>query len=466
VSLAITGQNFTPDSVACWNCSSQQFNYLPTAYRSSTKLNVTIPGSLRVAAASLSISVFDASTNSSSRNSLPFTVLAPPTSNSTTVSVLNLSGLDMGWDATHQMLYVSTAAFDPVYPNSIVAVNPTTSTISKSQFAGSEPAFLDVSAGEQYLYVGYDGETNETRLSLPGLDSPLRWTLTNATPGGAFFAGDLKAAPEDPDITAVALFDPDYIPGSAGVVIFDGATRLPSALLPGFAGPGPIAEDYNVLAWGNSDAVLASAQNDNLDLQPLYTIAVNSSGATFLNAYPNFNAQDDEIHSDFGTGLIYSDDGNVADPVSGAIVGDLKASGLVATDATLHRVFILGQTSAQSGSDNYTVESFDDKGFTAVSSLALSGIYGAPFSMVRWGSSGLALLTTDGLLYIVQDATFVSSAAAAGGVHGKSSENVKMLWKRPSKLAIARALRHRPPFAAGQRPVTLTELLGSAARAH
>lgn len=48
----------------------------------------------------------------------------------------------------------------------------------------------------------------------------------------------------------------------------------------------------------------------------------------------------------------------------------------------------------------------------------------------------------------------------------KSRENVKMSWKRPSKQAIARALRHRAPFAAGQRPVTLTELLGSAARTH
>lgn len=174
VSVVITGQNFTPDSVACWNCSPQQSNYLPTAYVSTTKLNVTIPASVLSAAGPLSISVFDASTNSFSRNSLPFTVLAPPTSSSTTVSVLNLSGLDMGWDATHQMLYVSTGTLDPVYPNSIVALDPATATIAKTQFVGSEPAFLDVSADGQYLYVGYDGETNETRLSLPGLDSPLR----------------------------------------------------------------------------------------------------------------------------------------------------------------------------------------------------------------------------------------------------------------------------------------------------
>lgn len=461
VSMTITGENFSPDSTACWNCDFLNFNFLPTTYLSETQLNVTIPAQVLATAGVLSINSFDANASSFSRSALPFTVLAAPASNSTAVSVLNLNGMAMSWDAAHQMLYVATADFDPASPNSIVAIDPTTATITKTQFAGSEPVLLDVSSGGKYLYVGYDGETNEARLALPGLDSPLRWTLANELPGSAYYAGDLRAAPQNPDVTAVTLFDPDIEPVAVGgVVIFDGASRLPNAL-PGWAELGNDGKEYNVLAWGNSDAVLASAQNDDVGLLPLYTIAVNSSGATFLNTYPNFNEAGAEIHSDFGTGLVYSDGGKIADPVSGAIVGSLNASGLVAPDATLHRVFILGQTSAQSGSDNYTVESFDDKAFTPVSSLTLNSISGAPFSMVRWGNSGLALLTTDGLLYIVQDATFVSSAVAAGGVHGRPSENVKMLWKRPSKLAIARALRHRPPFVAGQRPLTLTELLRS-----
>jgi hypothetical protein len=118
VTLTLTGQNFSPDSVACWNCGFLQFNFVPTTYVSATQLNVTIRATAMVTAGSLSISSFDANTNSFSANALPFMVYPPPASSSTTVSVLNLNGLDMTWDATHQMLYVATADIDPAYPNS------------------------------------------------------------------------------------------------------------------------------------------------------------------------------------------------------------------------------------------------------------------------------------------------------------------------------------------------------------
>jgi hypothetical protein len=143
--------------------------------------------------------------------------------------------------------------------------------------------------------LGFDGETNEARLALPGLDSPLRWTLANDLPGSAYYAGDLRAAPQNPDVTAVTLFDPDIEPVAVGgVVIFDGASRLPNTL-PGAAGRGNNGNNYSVLAWGNSDAVLASAENDgvvsNSEYEPLYTLAINSSGATLLGTYQNFNPE-------------------------------------------------------------------------------------------------------------------------------------------------------------------------------
>jgi hypothetical protein len=86
--------------------------------------------------------------------------------------------------------------------------------------------------------------------------------------------------------------------------------------------------------------------------------------------------------------------------------------------------------------------------------------------MVRWGSSGLALLTTDGLIYLVQDAMFVSSSAASSQVRAANSEDIKMRWKQPTRPAIARALRHRGPFAVAPKPLTLTQLLAAAPHNH
>ena len=38
-----------------------------------------------------------------------------------------------------------------------------------------------------------------------------------------------------------------------------------------------------------------------------------------------------------------------------------RVVGLAAPDSSLNRVFILGQTSAQAGTNNYTIQSFDEK---------------------------------------------------------------------------------------------------------
>jgi len=81
---------------------------------------------------------------------------------------------------------------------------------------------------------------------------------------------------------------------------------------------------------------------------------VNDSGPSLLGVYPSFNSMGDELHSDFGTGLVYSDDGKVADPVTGTIIGSYPASGLVVPDSSHSKVFILVQIFSQSQSNYYT----------------------------------------------------------------------------------------------------------------
>ena len=98
----------------------------------------------------------------------------------------------------------------------------------------------------------------------------------------------------------------------------------------------------------------------------------------------------------FGTGLIYSDCGNVANPTTLATVGTYNAGGLLVPDSSLNRVFILGQTSAQANTNNYTIESFNQTAFTPVSSITLNNLQGIPFAFSRWGASGLAVLNGDG----------------------------------------------------------------------
>jgi hypothetical protein len=98
----------------------------------------------------------------------------------------------------------------------------------------------------------------------------------------------------------------------------------------------------------------------------------------------------------------------------------------------LDRVFILGQTAAQANTSNYTIESFDEKAYNPVSSITLNNLMGSPIQLVRWGTAGLAVLTfrdpnnnMPGMLYLIQDTTFVSSSRADVSELSKPHELVK-----------------------------------------
>jgi hypothetical protein len=446
VTVTVTGNNFTQDSTACWACNYLQFRFLPTSYVSAQQLQVTIPANLMASSGQLPISVFDTNTNLFSSNSLSFIVDLVSTGATTQVTILDIAGLAMAWDAGSGLLYVGTADYDGRYSDSIVSIKPTDGSVANSQTVASGPYLLNVSADGQYLYAGFAGATEITRFQLPGLGSPLTWPLTNSSVSSAiYWAGDVKVAPVSPHTTAVTLFnyvsDPDE---TGGVVIYDDNVQRPD-FIPGWGGGGQTSSTvYDTLAWSSTDQTLTGASASGYNGGPLSEFQVTQSGASFLAAgTASFNKG--EIHSDFGTGLVYSDDGNVANPTTQAIAGTYGASGLVAPDSSLNRVFILGQTSAQANTNDYTLQSFDQKAYTPVSSIVIKNLQGTPLELVRCGASCLALLTTtgsdgsQGRLYLIHDASFVSSNAQQ--VVAKSQELVQQRSRRISKSDIFRMLR-------------------------
>jgi hypothetical protein len=445
VSVTINGNNFTPDSTACWHCNWAQSQYLPTNYVSSHQLTATIPAGLLASPGSFPISVFDSGSNLVSTDSQAFTVTSASVSGSAQVEAIDLAGFAMAWDPHSARLYVGTADFDGAYPNSIVAVDGESGSIVKAQTVGADPYVLSVSANGQYLYTGFYGATTLTQLTLPELGSPLTWSLSNPSSSQVYWAGDLKAAPVNPHTTAVTLFA-NYIdpPEEGGVVIYDDNVLRPN-FTPGWAGGGL---PYYTLAWSPSDQFLTAAAAAG----PLYELQINPSGAALLGTGSDnsFNTEYAEIHSDFGTGLIYSDDGNVADPATQAIVGTYHASGLLAPDSSLNRVFILGQTAAQANTNSFTIQSFDEKAYTPVSSVTVEKLWGSPIQMVRCGTSGLAIMTinedgsgTPGMIYLVQDSTFVSHVQKDVSRSSKSQELVQQRWKRITKADIAKMMKAR-----------------------
>lgn len=445
VTVTIKGTDFTQDSAACWNCNYLQFQFLPTTFVSPEQMDVRVPTSMLANPGQLPISVFDTSSNLFSSDSLSLLVTsATGLGSGTQISPVGLAGLAMAWDPSSGLLYVGTAEYDGAYPNSIVAIDGKAGSIVKTQTVGSNPDILSLSASGQYLYVAYAGATTMTQLQLPGLGSALTWALNNSQSSAVYWAGDMKAAPQSPHTTAVILFDLTSSPSeTGGVVVHDDDVDRPS-FVPGW---GTTTLVFDTLAWGPSDQILTGALTSGYNGGPLSEFQVSQLGAALLaTGTASFNKG--ELHSDFGTGLIYSDDGNVADPTTQAIVGSYNASGLVAPDSSLNRVFILGQTAAQAGTSNFTIESFDEKAYTLASSITLQNLLGSPIELARWGTSGLAVLTmnqggsgSQGMLYLVQDTTFVSNAQEVVSSLSRPQELVQRRWKRITKAEIVKMVQ-------------------------
>jgi hypothetical protein len=448
VTLTINGTNFTPDSTVYLAKGPLLPTYLPTTYVSSNQLVATITADWLASPGTLPISVYDSGSNLYSGDTLTFTITSPSVTGSTTqVNEINLGGFALASSPASNLVYAATTDVDGSYPNSVVAVNGQTGTVAQSQPVSCNPFVLALSASAQYLYVGYYGATILTQLPLPAMSPPLNWSLSNPSSSDVYVAGDIKAAPVSPHTTAVTLFNMNLQPvEDGGLVIYDDDVERPD-FLGGWGstvGPGT----YFTLAWGPTDEVLTAAGEGG----PLFGLQVSPAGVTYLatGSDNSFNQCGGEIHSDFGTGLIYSDCGNVANPTTLATVGTYNAAGLLIPDSSLNRVFILGQTSAQANTNNYTIQSFDQKAFTPVSSITLSNLEGSPFAFSRWGASGLAvLMETDlntsvpGMLYLIQDSTFVSSASKAELGVSKRQESVRQRWKRVTKSDLLKMLQAR-----------------------
>jgi hypothetical protein len=205
-------------------------------------------------------------------------------------------------------------------------------------------------------------------------------------------------------------------PAEGGITIFD--NDLPRPTRANGVG-GSFGGDYQSLQWGMDASNLFGA-----DLTDFHTLSVTSSGVTPVADYPlgEYSLTPYvHIHFDSSTGYVYADDGRIINPATGNIVANLNNSGFVVPDSSTNRIFLLNQTTSQIGSANYTIESFDQTTFAPISSTVIPNIQGAPQSFIRWGTSGLALVTfirntasyPSGMLYILNDSTIVSASNAS-----------------------------------------------------
>ena len=242
-----------------------------------------------------------------------------------------------------------------------------------------------------------DGAASVQRLTLPNLGTDVTVGLGSHLAYGPYFAADLQASPAS-DGTVAVLRDVfrTFPPEIGGVVIYDDATARPNAL----CGVGQVCgctgdfdDEFDSIHWNADGSVMFAANNG--DGFTFYTIPVTASGFGKVNDYQlPFNAAGITIHYDPVTKYVYEDNGMIIDPIAGVSVGRLgnpRASGLPVADGALGKAFVL-QT-PRSGSDPFTLTSFDIQKLTPIATATISNVVGAASHFIRWGSDGLAFTT-------------------------------------------------------------------------
>lgn len=414
--ITATGWNFLPSSVVMWNGSA-----VPTSYMSSTTITAQVSAADLQAEGSATVKVVNPPPGGGWSEGVTVMIGAPG------VTVINVVPNDLAWDPVNQVIYLS-------FQNMVQALNPATGAFGASAVVENGPSVLSVSQTSKYLYVGESNAPTLQVMTLPNLGNGSTIQLGSDPYWGPLYALDLQAAPNSDDTVAVVRGTPASSPAEVGgVIIYQNGTALPDVLC-GFGAMNCLntSQLFDTIQWKSDGTQMYAANNETTGFD-FYTIPVTSSGFGAVTDYPGllpgFYLR---IHYDATTGYVYDDDGYVVDPSNGTVAEIFPASGLVIPDGKLGKFFILGQTQQESGTSTYTLESFDIQQFTPIDTLTIPNVIGFPTNLIRWGTNGLAFITStetppsEGATYIVSS-SFVSGSESANGM--SPAENVHRTWK-------------------------------------
>lgn len=384
--LTVNGTHFTASSVVHFNGSA-----LTTTFNSASKLSATIPAAAIASGGAAQVVVVDPNGTSNPSSffvgagagigtggtSFAFTTIAQSSNN-------------LIFDPVHQVFFISVPSTASGLGNTVTALDLSGNKIS-SQFAGSDPNVLGLSDDGQFLYAGINGAGRAQRFSLPSFTPDISYSLGTTNQFGPAAALDLQVAPGAAHTAAFATGSATSSFVQDGVVVFDDATQRTNRAFTAASS----------IQWGAGNTTLLGADSFGSDL---LVMAVDANGVTGLHDFFSFT-QSTRVHFSAATGFAYGNDGHVADPATGTVVGSFavvppSATNLMIPDSSLGKAFFLSQTQ-NAGLTTVTLQSFNLTSFALLNSITIPNLNGTVQTLVRWGSNGLAFSTSKGQIVLL-----------------------------------------------------------------
>ena len=392
--LTVTGTNFAQGDTVEWTIAP-----LASKFVSTTEMTAQVTNDYIVTATSATI-IVQPPVPYSLNFGADVTVTDPPPPGTAgfTASTATVQANDMAWDPVSQRIYLSVAGTNPTSPNTITALNPVNAQFDASISAGSGADRLAVSSDGSWLYAGIDAAGTVQRFTVPGLARDITIPLGAASVSHPNYAFALEAAPGSPNTIAVSQASSSRDAGA--VVIYDGSTPRSAGVAP----VGGVLVPLGSLAWSANAANLYASYDQYSD-NTLYVLAVNSTGAQFVQTDmfdpPGQSYTLGSVHYSALTGYIYSSDEQILSPSTDKVINRLPLAAVdggfaysrprLTLDDNLGMAWIVGQPA---NSTQYVIEAFDLKTYALLGSISIPNVVGSPVKLIRWGSNGLAFLTT------------------------------------------------------------------------
>lgn len=361
--LTVHGTGFLRTSVVRWNGQPRV-----TRFISSSRLEANVTAADVAAAGTAAVTVHTPGGGTSAARQVTIRPVGPATV--TSAFTLPRSVNDIVYDPRTDRIYASEGISPEGRRGSMVlAIDPNTGTVTDSVPVGDMPGQLALSDDGTALWVAVDGSGQVRRLDLPELALGMSFST------GTERVEDMAVMPGQPGTLAIALMSTCCTPRHEGVAIYDHGVRR-AQMTPEHMGS-------NMIAFGESAAVLYGESTEGAGFR---TMRVGPGGVSVV--------RETEIgrtgwHMQYASGRVYTSGGGVIDPGRHELVGAMGAWGYaVAADAALGRAFFADDEVG-------IVRAYDLNTFQPLGEVTVGG--GFTWTMIRWGTDGLALASGNSL---------------------------------------------------------------------
>lgn len=319
-----------------------------------------------------------------------------------TAQMLAVTATDIAYSSVTRRLYAVTASYSTQLPSSLLEIDPTNATVTRSLslVGGQDPIVLSLSDDGSYAYVGFSDQGVVERVVISTMSLDLSISLPVDPTYAAPYAGYLLAMPGSPHSMAVSLYTnatglTDF--DSRGTYVFDDATQRPNT----FLAP-DVSTRVMALAFGPDSSTLYAYDGGQARL---FTAAVSSSGLALTNEVTKVGISPDIYYL---LGSLYGDDGSVTNASTGAKTAEFRAplsviEPVIALDNSLNRGYLFYQEQTNPAplwtfaTYNLQTQAVREKTRVTGCSLLPGGVNGKLGRLVRFGSNGLAANCHEGI---------------------------------------------------------------------